>query len=63
MSGLEVIRKSFEHGSILAFHLSHLLLRVILLPNSQDSFLIFRRLHTHQTIQMIMESSIAMDFK
>lgn len=31
----------------LVFHLSHLFLRILLFPDSTDTFIIFKKLHTH----------------
>jgi len=46
----------------LVFHLSHLLLRLLFYPNSQDSVTVFNRLHSHQTIQYITKCSGMLTF-
>jgi hypothetical protein len=45
-----------------AFHLSHLAMRTILTPDSQQNLATFKRLYSHQTVNLISECSILLSF-
>ena len=48
---------------VLVFHLSHLLLRMLLIHDSEKSYILFSRLHMHQTQQMILKCAHLMPFE
>jgi hypothetical protein len=52
-----------ETMMVLVFHLSHLLLRLLILPNNYENFIVFSRLHSHQTSMLILRCSHLMDFE
>jgi len=61
---LEVVLKAVvkDYVPVLVFHLSHLFLRIMLIPEHKDCYLMFRSLHSHQTIMLLSRSADLLDF-
>ena len=48
---------------VLVFHLSHLMMRLLLFPESSESFKVFSRLHSYQTSMLIERCFHLLEFE
>ena len=48
---------------VLVFHLCHLMMRLLLFPDSIESFKVFTRLHTYQTSKLIQSCAHLLEFE
>lgn len=48
---------------VFVFHMSHLLLRLLLFPDSEQSFKVFSKLFTYQTSKLLERCAHLMEFE
>ena len=58
-----VQKENEKYMHIVVYHLCHLLLRLLLLPESNENFKVFARLHTYQTSRLIMHCHEMLEFE
>ena len=59
--GKQLGQESYMH--LIVFNLSHLLLRLLLFPESDENYKVFSRLHTYQTSKLIRQCWGILEFE